>query len=321
MMTDFQLPAPNSVPYAPCLGLHAGCPVPHAFRSSVFRFASSVLRPRSSEPRAPCPKLHACRSMPHAHYEYGPFGEAIRATGPASRLNPFRWSTKLTDKESGLVYYGYRYYSPTLGRWINRDPAAEKYDLHLYSYCRNLPVSALDVLALATEEWVKTAVNEFLRSIGSSSRWEDLQPVREEALGWGVWRKDPATGRVLRIDLKDAGHGATPNIHVYLNLKDARRGKASGRQFFERGTGRLLPVATIAFGIGSVMALEAAVTSGLYQQALAAAAAGDLPEAKEKLFELSVEMSIESGSMIPFYAINAYLAYFGPHDGPGGEER
>jgi RHS repeat-associated protein len=36
--------------------------------------------------------------------------------------NPVRWSTKFRDEESGLVYYGYRYYSPATGRWASRDP-------------------------------------------------------------------------------------------------------------------------------------------------------------------------------------------------------
>ncbi len=47
-----------------------------------------------------------------ANHEYGPFGELIRATGPTARTNPFRFSTKYQDDESGLLYYGYRHYNP-----------------------------------------------------------------------------------------------------------------------------------------------------------------------------------------------------------------
>ena len=60
-----------------------------------------------------------------ARYEYGPFGEVIRATGPMASANPFRWSTKIQDEDSGLNYYGYRYYSAGMGRWLNRDPIQE----------------------------------------------------------------------------------------------------------------------------------------------------------------------------------------------------
>jgi RHS repeat-associated protein len=60
-----------------------------------------------------------------AQYEYDPFGQTIRATGPMAKLNPYRFSTKYQDEESGLYYYGYRYYNPSTGRWPNRDPLGE----------------------------------------------------------------------------------------------------------------------------------------------------------------------------------------------------
>ena len=60
-----------------------------------------------------------------ANYDYGPFGEVIRATGPMAKVNPFRFSTKYQDDESDLLYYGYRYYKPSTGTWPNRDPFGE----------------------------------------------------------------------------------------------------------------------------------------------------------------------------------------------------
>jgi RHS repeat-associated protein len=61
-----------------------------------------------------------------AQYEYGPFGEVIRATGPMARGNPFRFSTKHQDDESDLICYPFRYYSASTGRWLSRDPADEE---------------------------------------------------------------------------------------------------------------------------------------------------------------------------------------------------
>lgn len=55
----------------------------------------------------------------------GPFGEVIRATGPMARANPFRFSTKYQDDETDLVYYGYRYYNASTGRWLSCDPYEE----------------------------------------------------------------------------------------------------------------------------------------------------------------------------------------------------
>jgi RHS repeat-associated protein len=42
-----------------------------------------------------------------------------------AKKHPLRFSTKYTDNESGFLYYGYRYYNPSTGRWLNRDPLGE----------------------------------------------------------------------------------------------------------------------------------------------------------------------------------------------------
>src|ERR1700734_3770224 len=55
----------------------------------------------------------------------GPFGELIRQSGPMAKLNPFRFSTKYDDDETDFLYYGYRYYNPSTGRWLSRDPIVE----------------------------------------------------------------------------------------------------------------------------------------------------------------------------------------------------
>ncbi len=81
-----------------------------------------------------------------ARYEYSPFGELLRATGPMAKVNPFTLSTKAYDYETGLVYYGYRYYNPIIGRWIGRDSAGEKAGVNLYLFICNLPITHFDTL-------------------------------------------------------------------------------------------------------------------------------------------------------------------------------
>lgn len=83
-----------------------------------------------------------------ARYEYGPFGELLRATGPMALVNPFRFSTKWQDEETGFLYYGYRYYDPTAGRWASRDPIEENGGLNLNGFVQNSPMSFVDVAGL-----------------------------------------------------------------------------------------------------------------------------------------------------------------------------
>jgi RHS repeat-associated protein len=86
-----------------------------------------------------------------AEYEYGPFGELLRSTGPLSSANPFRFSTKYQDDATGLLYYGYRYYSAESGRWIGRDPIGEAGGANLYGMVGNNPVNSVDPMGLRTE--------------------------------------------------------------------------------------------------------------------------------------------------------------------------
>lgn len=72
-----------------------------------------------------------------AHYEYSPFGVQTKAIGACAEMNPFRFSSEYYDSETNLVYYNYRYYSPTLGRWLSRDPIAEAGGVNLYLFCLN----------------------------------------------------------------------------------------------------------------------------------------------------------------------------------------
>ncbi len=87
-----------------------------------------------------------------SNYAYGPFGEVIRATGPMAKINPFRFSTKYDDDETDLLYYGYRYYNPSTGRWLSRDPIGEKGGLNLYGYTRNDSIDRVDLLGQEESE-------------------------------------------------------------------------------------------------------------------------------------------------------------------------
>jgi len=90
-----------------------------------------------------------------AHYEYDPYGIPTYANGAKAGSNPFRFSTKYHDDETGLVYYGFRYYSPELGRWVNRDPLGEEDGGNLYGMLKNDLINFVDYLGLITVKNVK----------------------------------------------------------------------------------------------------------------------------------------------------------------------
>jgi RHS repeat-associated protein len=83
-----------------------------------------------------------------AAYEYDPFGNKQTGLGTYAAANPFRFSTKYTDPDSGLVYYGMRYYSAKLGRFLNQDPIEEAGGINLYAFCGNDGVNRWDLLGM-----------------------------------------------------------------------------------------------------------------------------------------------------------------------------
>ena len=79
-----------------------------------------------------------------ASYSYGAFGQTVSQSGPMAGSFAFRYSTKYWDEETGLYYYGRRFYSPELMRWMTRDPIEEEGGANLYAFCENNAVCRFD---------------------------------------------------------------------------------------------------------------------------------------------------------------------------------
>jgi RHS repeat-associated protein len=83
-----------------------------------------------------------------AHRVYDAFGNTTAKSGPMADDFNFWFSTKYLDHETGLYYYGRRFYAPWLGRWLNRDPIQEQGGLNLYGFVGNNGVGKIDPLGL-----------------------------------------------------------------------------------------------------------------------------------------------------------------------------
>jgi RHS repeat-associated protein len=85
-----------------------------------------------------------------AQYSYSAYGELTSATGVRAGSNPFRFSTKYWLEETDLYDYGYRYYSPYLGRWLSRDQI-NLFETNRYSF--RLGSSGQDFIFDIVDSW------------------------------------------------------------------------------------------------------------------------------------------------------------------------
>jgi len=85
-------------------------------------------------------------------YRFSAFGEEQLFDGNGqeleSALNPWRFSSKRYDEETGLVYFGRRYYDPVVGRWVTPDPIGFEGGPNLYAYVLNAPLTHVDLYGL-----------------------------------------------------------------------------------------------------------------------------------------------------------------------------
>ncbi|MEC5395956.1 RHS repeat domain-containing protein [Bergeyella sp. RCAD1439] len=75
------------------------------------------------------------------HTEYIAFGEVLFDEHKVSRRMPYLFNGKELDSETGLYYYGARYYDAKVSLWLGVDPLAEKYpNMSPYTYTNNNPI-------------------------------------------------------------------------------------------------------------------------------------------------------------------------------------
>ena len=84
--------------------------------------------------------------------DYGPYGELFdiwwATDADEASYKHFGFGTEYRD-ETGLIYYGARYYSPSLGRFISRDPSGEAGSgVNLYAFCGGDPVNSRELYGL-----------------------------------------------------------------------------------------------------------------------------------------------------------------------------
>jgi len=175
------------------------------------------------------------------HYEFSPFGKLTVVSGSNPDIFDFRFSSECFDTETGLIYFNFRYYSPELGRWMNRDPIEELGGFNLYNFCNSDPINFFDLLGLAGDsEYCRNLRSRMKMIMGALKTEAEMQRQAAEASRslnnwqWGRAIGDIASGGYGGYSaLKSAGKVATSVLSstqkagatsVLRNVKNAETG-------------------------------------------------------------------------------------------------
>jgi RHS repeat-associated protein len=89
----------------------------------------------------------------YQHLEYFAFGETFVEEHSNTDRTPYLYNGKELDEETGLYYYGARYYDARISVWLGVDPLAEKYSgINSYAYVFNNPLRYIDPTGMEGEE-------------------------------------------------------------------------------------------------------------------------------------------------------------------------
>jgi len=163
-----------------------------------------------------------------ASYAYDTFGNLPTSTG--SLTNPFQYTGRESDPETGLYYYRARYYSPTTGRFMSEDPAGfGGSGPNLYAYVHNSSINLVDPFGLAdvyiwnyrgsTDAWGHTSMDT---QEGTHISWWPEGDGRDFTFTPSIPIYDaPAfPNQTMADDIEFEGQG--PDVRIHLdNLDEA----------------------------------------------------------------------------------------------------
>lgn len=152
-----------------------------------------------------------------------PWGEADVEQNTGQYDNPYKFNGKELDEESGLYYYGARYYNPRLSIWYGVDPLAEDYPgWSPYAYVFDNPLRFTDPTGMSKKDWV---YNSKTNSIywNESTHSQASAGANETYLGkLGTYTSESGTTMLYPNGSVDnnsllGGLGVMPNLDALIN--------------------------------------------------------------------------------------------------------
>lgn len=152
-------------------------------------------------------------------YSYDAYG----VSGDSSLVgNPYRFTGRRTDQETGMYYFRARYYDSQLGRFVSEDPIGIYGGPNLYTYVQNNPINLVDPFGLAPHDsglvcaqcrWRCVIICWFDPLNLPFGPCQTCQRACDEICGGGVRRGDPTFIQVSRRPVKKSVHAGSFSKH------------------------------------------------------------------------------------------------------------
>jgi RHS repeat-associated protein len=137
-------------------------------------------------------------------YTFDSFGKQAASSG--SLTNPFQYTGREFDPETGLYYYRARYYDPTTGRFLSEDPVGFRGGMDFYSYVLNEPTQLTDPMGLSPQDvrrmreqckkctqHLTDAGERFNGSGRAAGWWNDFS-------SWFIWKREGCWTQALKVE-------------------------------------------------------------------------------------------------------------------------
>ena len=105
-------------------------------------------------------------------YSYDAYGNILESPGTLDQ--PYTYTGREFDSESGLLYYRARYYDAMTGRFLQKDPIGVLNSVNLYPYARNNSTNLVDPLGL-----IESTVDAAIRNAIKRGNTRELQELIE----------------------------------------------------------------------------------------------------------------------------------------------